>query len=989
MKDKPFSQAVAEALVRASGRPGSAEFSGTRISDWAPEDVADFKVPQSKSDDKIVALVHLWSQWAGEAVDRKDEKWWREQLGAARAEQKDERDGRTSASGIPHSEPEPESVTTVRGVRLEVHLAVTPPGDQDGPEPPTLTPYVSRAHDAVLRAALEPALAGGPSLLVMLTGDSSTGKTRALYEALLALAADRPVLRPATADDLLELLRSDRITSGTVLWLNESQNFLYGESGERAAAGLRRLLERRPGVAAVGTLWLDPYWSELTRPGLWQHSQALVLLTGSVTRRIPVPDTLSGREQAAWEGLARLCGDQRLRAALTVGAVDGRVVQHLSGGPELLAAYREGPGGRFTAVEHALVTAALDARHLGYTGGLPEALLAEAADGALTPRQRPADPAWASQALDALTTGRRADGTRTDIRRTLTALTAVRLRSGTPALYEPADYLDQHIRRRPARRIIAPSLWRALTDHAEAPDTLVRLAGSAKERCQYRQAVLLFRKAVRLGHAWAPSMLYELLAAAGLDPQHDGARWVAEHADLTDAHAVGWLLHLLCEAGAHDAVDVLLERGPESRIDLTITPGVGYLITLLRSLGAEDAMHILCDRIAADSPLTAPAGWLRVLGEAGAKQAVLVLLGRRPEVHADLTRPADVVELIRVLRKEGEHEAVRVLLEGRPERQADLTHPRAVAWLLTALQEERADEAVQALSRRAANHTPLVDPAALGELLLALKSAGADEAVRALGLRAAAEVRLDDRLGDVGELIGALLHVGADEEASVLSRRAAIEVDTSWPDDVATVLRELHGAGQEAAVAALLDRHPEVQARLSGPQEVAALLNTLDETGQGAALTALLTRRPEAHAHLDDAYEVAVLAYMLESLGTHEAVAALIHRAVTETDAEFVTQMLRALAEFGADQAEAVLCEQAAAGVDTSDPVGVALLLELLREVGAAGAVAVLSRRAEDHGAAAVESRRFGRDLDGDRAQPWSWRDLPPYCAGRQSESAG
>ncbi|MGW9498910.1 hypothetical protein ACWG5P_31870 [Streptomyces prasinus] len=321
------------------------------------------------------------------------------------------------------SGPPVEAVVTVGADRLEVHTAIDPCGTAAGASSAVLMPYLPRGHDTALRGALEPVLGGGPSVLAVLTGESPTGKTRALYEALLDLAPDRLLLRPAGAEDLLALLEGGRVVPGVVVWLNEAQRFLHGSVGERAVARLRDVLERQPGVVAVGALWTAPYWNDLTRGSA---------RAGPRPAHRPVCPAHPGRGQAV-RGRARAVGGARPPSegpaadpGMEGGAGDGKVVQHLSGGPELLAAYLVGPGAHFTRVEHTLLTAALDARRLGHHGSLSAALLVEAADGALHPRHHSPDPAWAEPVLQALATGERSDGTRADIRRTLTALTALR-----------------------------------------------------------------------------------------------------------------------------------------------------------------------------------------------------------------------------------------------------------------------------------------------------------------------------------------------------------------------------------------------------------------------------------------------------------------------------------------------------------------------------------------------------------------------------------
>ncbi|MET9438997.1 alpha/beta fold hydrolase [Streptomyces sp. NPDC006551] len=111
--------------------------------------------------------------------------------------------------------PPTETLQTLTAEMLEVHTSALPSRSPDSIE--ALTPYLARGHDAALRQVLTPALDNGPSVLAVLTGESSTGKTRALYEALRDLAPTRPLLRPATAEDLLDLIEGRQIRSGTVV----------------------------------------------------------------------------------------------------------------------------------------------------------------------------------------------------------------------------------------------------------------------------------------------------------------------------------------------------------------------------------------------------------------------------------------------------------------------------------------------------------------------------------------------------------------------------------------------------------------------------------------------------------------------------------------------------------------------------------------------------------------------------------------------------
>ena len=152
---------------------------------------------------------------------------------------------------------------------LEVHRPVQP--EDAPPGLPVLPPYVPREHDQplgqVVRAAAE-----GRSGIAVLVGGSSTGKTRACWEARALLRDQDPPWRlwhpidPSRPDAALAELPG--IGPRTVVWLNEAQFYLDPAEaglGERVAAGLRELL-RDPGRAPVlvlAMLW-PRFWDILT-----------------------------------------------------------------------------------------------------------------------------------------------------------------------------------------------------------------------------------------------------------------------------------------------------------------------------------------------------------------------------------------------------------------------------------------------------------------------------------------------------------------------------------------------------------------------------------------------------------------------------------------------------------------------------------------------------------------------------------------------------
>ena len=80
---------------------------------------------------------------------------------------------------------------------LEVHRPVQP--EDAPPGLPDLPPYVPREHDEVLGQVVR-AAAGGRSGIAVLVGGSSTGKTRACWEALALLRDQDPAVAAVASD---------------------------------------------------------------------------------------------------------------------------------------------------------------------------------------------------------------------------------------------------------------------------------------------------------------------------------------------------------------------------------------------------------------------------------------------------------------------------------------------------------------------------------------------------------------------------------------------------------------------------------------------------------------------------------------------------------------------------------------------------------------------------------------------------------------------
>jgi TPR repeat protein len=427
----------------------------------------------------LVALVKVLASLAGEDVSAMEQRaaqlWVDVQL--------------TDRLGLPISELDP--------FALEVHHAVAVEGHTG------LTQYIEREHDMRVREVVADAVAGHSRLMV-LVGASSTGKTRACWEALALLPPGWRLWRPIDPDRPQAALADlDRVAPQTVVWLNESHHYLLShQHGEAIAARLRTLLadSARAPVLVLGTIWSGPeYFERLTRvPPLNQHdphNQARRLVAG---HHLHVPMSF---EPAAVETL-RSSPDPRIAAAAQFSP-DGMITQYIAGGPELLRIYRTAvPGIR------ALLQAAMDARRLGHPPGLPLPFLAAAAEAYLTDTEWDLeDENWLEQALVVLTTpvlGARAPlhpvkrprGSHADAPRSVSKT------------YRLADYLDQHGRTERLLLAVPDLFWLAARRHA-GEEACAQLALQAESRGILKHACALWIRAGRYDRA------AELLADAG------------------------------------------------------------------------------------------------------------------------------------------------------------------------------------------------------------------------------------------------------------------------------------------------------------------------------------------------------------------------------------------------------------------------------------------------------------------------------------------
>jgi hypothetical protein len=464
---------------------------------------------------------------------------------------------------------------------LGVHQAVSA-GDTRWP---VLPEYVSREHDAQLQTIME--AADQASRMIVLAGDSSAGKTRALWEALHHLPGPWRVWSPAGARTLNEGLAAAGVGPQTVVWLDDAHNYL-GPASQLADDVAERLIDLIAApdgapVLVVATLWPE-YWQQLTaqprRSGQAGAGEGLSYVPAllETATYIQVPSAFAPGDLTA----AAASDDPRLALALQF-ASEGKITQYLAGAPKLLERYQSAPPeGR------ALIDAAVDARRFGHANRLPERLLLDAAPGYIDP------DAWdqlrdegGTQSLEALTQ---------DWRGLPGPLTLIRPRPGeAPAdgpEYRLADVLEQTGGK--DRRYVAPpqEFWDAAARSAHTED-LAGIGHAAQSRSRLRDAVRVYLKAAAADDPWA---LYELALMQEEAGDHAGAEQAATRSAF---------------AGDYDALKILAarraqaeDRETEERLYRTaVEAGDKETVPFLPRMREKAGDHATAEQLALDAAL--------------------------------------------------------------------------------------------------------------------------------------------------------------------------------------------------------------------------------------------------------------------------------------------------------------------------------------------------------------------------------------------------
>lgn len=882
---------------------------------------------------------------------------------------------------------------------LEIHHPITVSSSN---QLPPLTTYVRRAHDQQLAEVVADVMAGRSRIAILVSG-SSTGKTRACWEALrpLRLAGDWRIWHPYSPTRVEALTQGiDQVTPRTVLWLNELQEYLAAPDGrgERAAASLRYLLTdvSRAPVLIVGTLWPSHFESLPGGPA----SQPRQLLDSAI---IDFQDSFDNVASALTEAVTV---DPRWKWALN-HADDNQITQCLAGGPELIKQFRTArPGAK------ALILAAMDLRRFGHRNAMPLPLLEQSAISHLTDAHLDElGTEWLTDGL--LEVSRPAKGARgaitilRDRKKLLTRPLQTRETDG-PILYQLADYLDQYGRE--YRKGVGPpkGFWGAAAMYSNVGD-LIRIGTAAWLRGYYRDAAQAWKNAAWCGDTNAMCALISHLDA--IHPGDSSAiEWVVNQPGIFDPERFSRLLSSTRKSPALTAIFAGLD--PAGMVELSDPRAVAsLLIEMLRSGLSAQSKRLLGRNIMASVELEDPAGLVRLLTamhEAGAASPIADMVRRDPAAHIRLDDAHGVAGMLQALREANQVNQVESLIARNPAQNVRIDDAVGVSDLLAEFRIIGAIEQISLLvGRSPADFVDMGFAGAVIGLLFEFARIGATEQIRILLGRAPANVNFRNQFS-VSALLEVLDAAGGRQNVDALvGRDPARSANVYDPVDIAWRLDVFTAVAATDQIEILIERDFANLATLEDPGGVARLLNALKGAGLTKQVDSLLRRNPASQIMLEDTHGVSDLLLELRSAKAVNQIQIILDRDparfIRIDNAGDLVRFFDVMRLIGAPgHIEALACRNIGQEVQLDDPVSripfgihrrtgvlpleVQWLISRLIEIDAVDQASTLIQRLPAAGLFDVfvenddkygrDRFRFGIEYELDPAEPWSWQDL-------------
>ncbi|MGA5196608.1 trypsin-like peptidase domain-containing protein [Streptomyces exfoliatus] len=389
---------------------------------------------------------------------------------------------------------------------------------------PDVVQYVPRRVDAQVDARLEALAETGGMLL--LTGDSAAGKSRALFEGMVRNLRDWSVCKPDPDADLSFLTSSSGSDHEKAVWLDDLHNYLRSDG--LTPSLLDRLVRRGTVVlATLRTEFHEHYTDEEDGPSLSRGTgPRLPSSPGRVIRaahHIPLDRIWTDDERRA----ASSREDPRIVAALNADRAHG-VAEYLAAGPQVLKRWKAASRVKGNPRGAALVAAAVALARTGVGTALaPESLerlhahfLDQAGGPALRPEGMEEAWDWASRIVLGVTSP---------------------LVPGRGGTWKPFDYLVSDAARRSRPSELPGEVWdEALRIVDDTRRVLVSTVARVAGRPEVAKEVLR-----PLAEADDPDGLINLGALLAAEKDYDGAgrcfERVSRLGDSTGAHNMGAL----------------------------------------------------------------------------------------------------------------------------------------------------------------------------------------------------------------------------------------------------------------------------------------------------------------------------------------------------------------------------------------------------------------------------------------------------------------
>ncbi|MDG6106124.1 sel1 repeat family protein [Dactylosporangium aurantiacum] len=458
-------------------------------------------------------------------------------------------------------------------------------------------PYIERDIDGRLDARLKNAIKAGG--LILIVGDSTAGKSRTAYEAIVRSMPDHRILSPENIADMQAMLPGLATCSEPfLLWLDDLERFL-GQNG--LTSSIVAVL-RRSRVVIVATLRAEERRRLLrgavkSEESAHGHHVDLVSVEHLLNQ---VDSILLPRRWSVGE-IAKAVSTQDARMLEASKQADRfGISEYLAAGPTLFEEWQLAWGAGGNARGAAIVHAAIDCTRAGVSQSIPESLLREvhehyleeAGGFLLAPESFDEAIEWAK---------RRRNG-----------VTSLLLPSKDGTGFRVFDYLPDAVERSNDSAPVPDFTWEAVKQHAANDATMLhRIATSAMGQDRADIGLQIWENLAEQGDATAAMNVGRILRR--LERTGEALSWLTRAAELGQIEAATELGLLFENEAEKEKAQTWYRRAAEG--------GNGHamfhLALLLQENGDIEEAEVWHRKAAADKEIGNTSGLGRLLAETG------------------------------------------------------------------------------------------------------------------------------------------------------------------------------------------------------------------------------------------------------------------------------------------------------------------------------------------------------------------------------------